>query len=154
VISDVDDPDALTDAEYAARYLHPERADLDLRVRALLRARGGWTSRRSDDAELGEKWFYDASFGGRTPNYFLGCGIEPLGLGVEVGPPAVLRVHGCGVHTGCDLHASVELRVLFTDVLPDVLGELERRAGTVDAAAVAECVVFGACGQLGRERVW
>ncbi|MGW4527887.1 hypothetical protein [Amycolatopsis sp. NPDC004378] len=152
---DVDDPDALADAAYAERYLRPERAELDLRVRAMLRGRGGWTSRLSDDEELGEKWLYTASFGGRTPNYHLECGIEPLGLGVEAGPPAVLHVHSCGVRRGCEAHASTELTVpLDTGDLADRLDELERQARTVDAVAVAECVVFGACGLLGRERSW
>ncbi|GAB3162309.1 hypothetical protein GCM10027258_81190 [Amycolatopsis stemonae] len=151
---DVDDPDALTDDEYAQRYLFPHRAALDLRVRALLRGRG-WTSRHSDDEALGEKWVYAGSFGGRSPNYGLECGIEPLGLGVEAGPPAMLRVHDCGVYQGCDAHASTAHTIPADAVdLADLLDALERQARAVDPAAVAECVVFGACGRRGRERAW
>lgn len=152
--TDVDNPDALTDTEYAERYLWPERAELDLRVRALLRGRG-WKSRLSDSEDLGEKWNYPGSFGGRTPNCRIESGIEVLAIGVEAGPPAVFRVHGCGVHQGCAAHASVEQRVLLDEEnLLDLLDELERQAREVDTAAVVECLIFGPCGRHSRVRDW
>jgi hypothetical protein len=151
--SDAAEP--LSDAAYAERYLYPHRAELDLRVRALLLRRGDWESRLGDDERLGEKWDYTGSFGGRTPNLGLESGAEVLGLGVEAGARPALLLHTAGVHRGCPAHASRDVRIPRDEEgLPAALDELEAHARAVDARAIAECLVFGPCGRQGRERDW
>ncbi|MET9260415.1 hypothetical protein [Amycolatopsis sp. NPDC004079] len=151
------DDDQLGSAEYASRFLDPDRAELDLWMRGLFRGLG-WTTAHRDIGDYGELWQYPGSFAGQELNpidALHASGIEPMEAGATAGPTPIVHLHTCGVHNGCPDHRSVDRQLSWdSPELPAVLRELQQHADALDTGAMMQCWAFGSCGRTARERPW
>lgn len=103
-----------------------------------------------DAGDPGLAAVYVASLGGADPNRprvsFMDIGLACLCC--VVGPQMVMEINPCGVINGCRGHRNgPPVCVAWNDraQMERTLSRHERHARTLDRAALAECLIFGAC---------